>query len=135
MAKSLFVKGADFVTSMVFMFASTNLVVELGIVLVVLMGWQFAASEFVGGAIMIVLLVLLGGVFLGGRAVAAARERLNEPAAGSADAHEHHEPRSRPTRHDHSHEQQCDAGGLPGGARGSASAVPGPTRRPTRCPT
>ncbi len=92
MAKSLFAKGADFVTAMVFMFASTNLVVELGIVLVVLMGWQFAASEFVGGAIMIVLLVLLGGVFLGGRRVAAARERLNEPTAGSSDAHEHHEP-------------------------------------------
>ena len=92
MAKSLFAKGADFVTAMVFMFASTNLVVELGIVLVVLMGWQFAASEFVGGAIMIVLLVLLGGVFLGGRRVAAARERLNELTAGSSDAHEHHEP-------------------------------------------
>jgi uncharacterized protein len=82
MAKSLFAKGADFVTSMVFMFASTNLVVELGIVLVVLMGWQFAASEFVGGTIMIVLLVLLGGAFLGGRAVAAARQRLQEPTAG-----------------------------------------------------
>ncbi|HUY67483.1 MAG TPA: permease, partial [Acidimicrobiales bacterium] len=41
MSKSLFVKGADFVASMVFMFASTNLVIELGIVLVVLMGWQF----------------------------------------------------------------------------------------------
>jgi len=45
MAKSLFQKGADFVAAMVFMFASTNLVVELGIVLVVLMGWQFAARR------------------------------------------------------------------------------------------
>jgi uncharacterized protein len=92
MAKSLFAKGADFVTSMVFMFASTNLVVELGIVLVVLMGWQFAASEFVGGAIMIVLLVLLGGAFLGGRAVVAARQRLQEPTAGvpGDGGHEHH---------------------------------------------
>ena len=60
MAKSLFVKGADFVAAMVFMFASTNLVIELGIVLVVLMGWQFAVSEFVGGIIMIVLLTMLG---------------------------------------------------------------------------
>ena len=57
MAKSLFQHGADFVTSMVFMFASTNLVIELGIVLWVLMGWQFALAEFVGGAIMIVLFV------------------------------------------------------------------------------
>ena len=45
MAKSLFVKGADFVAASVFMVASTNLVIELGIVLIVLMGWQFAADE------------------------------------------------------------------------------------------
>jgi hypothetical protein len=64
MAKSLFVKGADFVAAMVFMFASTNLVLELGIVLIVLMGWQFAASEFVGGAIMIMLLTTFGGLWL-----------------------------------------------------------------------
>jgi hypothetical protein len=76
MAKSLFVKGADFVAAMVFMFAATNLVVELGIVLIVLMGWQFAASEFVGGAIMIVLLSLLGGLWLRGRLVTGARDRL-----------------------------------------------------------
>ena len=55
MGKSLFVKGADFVAANVFMFASTNLVIELGIVLIVLMGWQFAVTEFVGGIIMIVL--------------------------------------------------------------------------------
>src|SRR5207248_11776942 len=61
MAKSLFQKGADFVTAMIFMFASTNLVLELGIVLVVLMGWQFAAAEFVGGPIMIALLAVTGG--------------------------------------------------------------------------
>ena len=60
MAKSLFQKGADFTTAMVFMFASTNLVVELGVVLLILMGWQFAAAEFLGGPIMIVLLVVVG---------------------------------------------------------------------------
>jgi len=76
MAKSLFVKGADFVAASVFMFASTNLVIELGIVLVVLMGWQFAASEFVGGVIMIVLLSLAGGLWLRGRAVVDARAGL-----------------------------------------------------------
>lgn len=76
MAKSLFVKGADFVSTGVFMFASTNLVIELGVVLVVLMGWQFALSEFVGGIIMIVLLGALGGLWLRGRLVVAARERL-----------------------------------------------------------
>src|ERR1700712_1167460 len=56
LAKSLFARGADFTASLVFMIASTNLVVELGIVLWLLIGWQFALAEFVGGAIMIVLL-------------------------------------------------------------------------------
>ena len=101
MAKSLFVKGADFVTAMVFMFASTNLVVELGIVLVVLIGWQFAAAEFVGGAIMIVLLALLGALVLTGRRIEAARVRLAD--AGSASDEEaadalQHQPWSRRLR-------------------------------------
>src|SRR5437763_14882856 len=61
MAKSLFQKGADFISAMVFMFASTNLVVELGVVLLILMGWQFALAEFIGGPITIVLLALVGG--------------------------------------------------------------------------
>ncbi|MHB8450550.1 MAG: permease, partial [Mycobacteriales bacterium] len=59
LAKSLFARGADFTSAMVFMIASTNLVVELGVVLWLLIGWQFALAEFVGGAIMIVLLTLL----------------------------------------------------------------------------
>jgi uncharacterized protein len=76
MAKSLFVKGADYIAAMVFMFASTNLVLELGIVLIVLMGWQFAVSEFVGGFIMISLLATLGALWLRGRLVVQARARL-----------------------------------------------------------
>jgi uncharacterized membrane protein YraQ (UPF0718 family)/YHS domain-containing protein len=56
LAKSLVSKGADFTAAMVFMFASTNLVLELGLILWVLIGWQFALAEFVGGAIMIILL-------------------------------------------------------------------------------
>jgi len=86
MSKSLFVKGADFLASLVFMFASTNLVLELGIVLIVLMGWQFAAAEFVGGAIMIVLLTVLGGLWFRGRMIARAREHLDAEAAGG---HQH----------------------------------------------
>jgi uncharacterized membrane protein YraQ (UPF0718 family)/YHS domain-containing protein len=89
MAKSLFAKGADFVTAAVFMIASTNLVLELGVVLIVLIGWQFAASEFVGGFVMIALLGGLGGVFFRGRLVAAARERLTTgPAPAAEHAHE-----------------------------------------------
>src|SRR5207245_1230779 len=76
MAKSLFQKGADFISAMVFMFASTNLVIELGVVLVILMGWQFAAAEFVGGFVMIVLLAALGSFVLRGALVRQARDRL-----------------------------------------------------------
>jgi uncharacterized membrane protein YraQ (UPF0718 family)/YHS domain-containing protein len=59
LAHSIYRKGADFTASMVFMFASTNLVIELGIVLWLLIGWQFALAEFVGGAVMIALLSIL----------------------------------------------------------------------------
>ena len=59
LAHSIYKKGADFTTSMVFMFASTNLVIELGIVLWLLIGWQFAVAEFVGGAVMITLLAIV----------------------------------------------------------------------------
>ncbi len=92
MAKSLFAKGADYIAAMVFMFASTNLVIELGIVLVVLMGWQFAVSEFVGGIIMIVLLATLGALWLRGRLVVQARERLQ----GEEEMHAHEHRPSEP---------------------------------------
>src|SRR5256885_4657136 len=59
LAKTLFQRGADFTTAQAFMFASTNLVVELGIVLWLLIGWEFAAAEFVGGALMIVQLAVV----------------------------------------------------------------------------
>jgi uncharacterized protein len=88
MAKSLFVRGADYIAAMVFMFASTNLVIELGVVLIVLMGWQFAASEFLGGFIMIGLLATLGALWLRGRLVVAARARL-EGQAEADDQHAH----------------------------------------------
>ena len=64
LAKSLFARGADFTSAMIFMIASTNLVVELGIVLWLLIGWQFALAEFVGGAVMIVLLAVVLPRFL-----------------------------------------------------------------------
>ncbi len=85
MAKSLFQKGADFVSAMIFMFASTNLVLELGVVLVVLMGWQFGAAEFVGGPIMIVLLALTGGFVVRRGLADRARERLQQGMVGGHD--------------------------------------------------
>jgi len=97
MAKSLVAKGADFVAAMVFMFASINLVVELGIVLVVLIGWQFAAAEFVGGAIMIVLLALAGALVLTGRRVEAPGPACPPPAATATTRR----PRTCSTNHGH----------------------------------
>jgi len=78
MAKTLFQRGADFVSSMVFMFASTNLVIELGIVIWVLLGWQFALGELVGGVIMIVLFSWLARYVLKRREIDAARARLGD---------------------------------------------------------
>ncbi len=95
MAKSLFQKGADFTTAMIFMFASTNLVVELGVVLLVLMGWQFALAEFVGGPIMIVGLALVGGLVFSPRLVRAARARLERAPATDASGSVHARPRRR----------------------------------------
>jgi len=59
LARTLFARGADFTAATVFMVASTNLVIELGLVLWLLIGWQFAAAEFVGGAIMVALLAVV----------------------------------------------------------------------------
>lgn len=86
MARSLFAGGADYLAALVFMFASTNLVIELGLVLLVLIGWQFVAAEFIGGAIMIALLVIGGGLWLRGRAISQARAR----AEAATDDHHHH---------------------------------------------
>ena len=125
MAKSLFVRGADYIAAMVFMFASTNLVIELGIVLIVLMGWQFAVSEFVGGFIMIVLLATLGALWLRGRLVVAARARLEgrrQPDTSTTTTPTHAEVRRR----------RGDDASLRTGLRSPAS---GRTARPTPWPT
>ena len=87
MAKSLFAKGADYIAAMVFMFASTNLVLELGVVLVVLMGWQFAVSEFVGGIVMIALLATLGALWLRGRRIVESRARVSASVPGAGHQH------------------------------------------------
>ena len=89
MAKSLFQKGADFTTAMVFLLASTNLVLELGLVLWILIGWQFALSEYVGGIIMIALLALIARFFFKPALVEAARERVQSRATDLTE-HEHH---------------------------------------------
>ncbi len=85
-AKSLFQKGASASTALAFQFASTNLVWELGLVLWVLIGWQFTLAEYVGGLVMIVLMAVLLRVFVSPRLEDQAREHAQEADAG----HQHH---------------------------------------------
>jgi uncharacterized protein len=87
LARSLFRKGADFTAAMAFEIGSTNLVIELGVILALLMGWQFTAAEFVGGPIMIVLLAVLFRFFLRGKLLDAAREQAERGVAGSMEGH------------------------------------------------
>jgi uncharacterized membrane protein YraQ (UPF0718 family) len=87
LARSLFRKGADFTAAMAFEIGSTNLVVELGIILALLMGWQFTAAEFVGGPVMIVVLAVLFRFFVRSQLVDAAREQAERGIAGSMEGH------------------------------------------------
>ena len=87
LARSLFRKGADFTAAMAFQFASTNLVLELGVILWVLMGWQFTLAEFVGGPIMIILMALLFRRFLTKRMREDARRQADRGIAGSMEGH------------------------------------------------
>src|SRR5256885_2959422 len=87
LARSLFRKGAGFTAAMAFEIASTNLVVELGIILALLMGWRFTLAEFVGGPIMIVLLAVLFRIFLRRRLVPAALGQARQGAAGALEGH------------------------------------------------
>jgi len=77
-AKSLFQKGASFVSSIAFMLASTNLVIELGIVISIFLGWQFVVGEYVGGIILILSCWLLIKVINPKKLIKEARENLGE---------------------------------------------------------
>src|SRR3954469_15654241 len=87
LARSLFRKGASFTSAMAFEIASTNLVVELGIIMALLLGWEFTTAEFVGGPIMIVLLALLFRRFLSRRLLDGARAQADHAIAGSMEGH------------------------------------------------
>src|SRR4051795_8878583 len=87
LARSLFRKGANFTAAMAFEIGSTNLVIELGIILTLLLGWQFTAAEFVGGPVMIVLLAVLFRIFVRKRLIAKAREQADRGLAGSMEGH------------------------------------------------
>src|SRR3954452_21527080 len=85
-AKSLFEKGASAASALAFQFASTNLVWELGLVLWVLIGWQFTAAEYVGGIVMIALMWAMLRVFVSPQLEEEAREHARDADAG----HQHH---------------------------------------------
>jgi hypothetical protein len=87
LARSLFRKGASFSAAMTFEIASTNLVVELGVILALLIGWQFTLAEFVGGPLMIVLLAVLFRLFLRQRLLDAAATQTEKGLAGSMEGH------------------------------------------------
>jgi uncharacterized protein len=86
-ARSMFRKGANFTASMAFQFASTNLVLELGILLAVLMGWQFTLAEFTGGPLMIAIMILLFKAFLTPQIVEEARQQANKGLLGRMEGH------------------------------------------------
>ena len=87
LARSIFRKGANFTAAIAFQFASTNLVIELGIIMIVLMGWQFALAEFIGGPVMIVILALLFKAFLTPRLVEGARRQAEKGVKGIMEGH------------------------------------------------
>jgi uncharacterized membrane protein YraQ (UPF0718 family) len=87
LARSLFRKGADFTAAMAFQFASTNLVIELGIIMALLLGWQFVLGEFVGGPLMIVFLAILFRSFLTRSLVEEARAEAEKGRLGSMEGH------------------------------------------------
>jgi uncharacterized membrane protein YraQ (UPF0718 family) len=87
LARSLFRKGANFTAAMAFQFASTNLVIELGIIMALLLGWQFVLGEFVGGPLMIVFLAILFRLFLKRQLVDEARAEAEKGRLGSMEGH------------------------------------------------
>ena len=86
-ARSMFRKGADFNAAMAFQFASTNLVLELGIVLWAMMGWRFTAATWAGGVVMIAILSTLLRIFFRKRLVEEARANADKGLAGRMEGH------------------------------------------------
>jgi uncharacterized membrane protein YraQ (UPF0718 family) len=87
LARSLFRKGASFSAAIVFELASTNLVIELGIIMALLLGWQFTLAEFVGGPIIIVLMAVFFRIFVRQKLIDGAREQAEKGLAGSMEGH------------------------------------------------
>src|SRR5947208_4637275 len=87
LARSLFQKGASFTSAMAFELASTNLVIELGIILLVLMGWQFMAAEYLGGILMVLFLAVIFRLTLTPRLIERAQAQAQKGLAGRMEGH------------------------------------------------
>jgi len=87
LARSIFRKGANFTAAMAFELASTNLVLELSIIIIVLMGWQFALAEFIGAPIMVAVMVLLFRMFLSPHLLSEAKEQADRGLSGRMEGH------------------------------------------------
>src|ERR1700735_4586743 len=87
LARSLFRKGANFTAAIAFQLASTNLVIELGLILALLLGWQFTLAEFVGGPLIIIGVALVFRRFMTRRLLDAARAQADRGIAGSMEGH------------------------------------------------
>ncbi len=86
-SRSLFRQGASFINSMIFEIASTNLIIELGIIMAILLGWQFTLAEFVGGPLMIILIAVFYRIFLRKKLIEEAHKQANIGVAGSMEGH------------------------------------------------
>ena len=86
-ARSLFRKGATLANAIIFEFASTNIVFELGLVLLILLGWQFLGAELLGGLLMVVLLAIVFRATLSNRLINAARRQAERGLLGRMEGH------------------------------------------------
>src|SRR5438477_10200919 len=87
LARSIFQKGASFTAAMVFEIASTNLVIELGIILIVLLGWQFTAAEFIGGILMVIFIAVIFRLTLTPKLVQMAKAHAEKGIMGRMEGH------------------------------------------------
>ena len=87
LARSIFRRRANFTAAMAFELASTNLVAELSIILIVLMGWQFALAEFAGGPLMVVIVAVLFRLFFSRKLVKQAKEQADKGIKGAMEGH------------------------------------------------
>jgi uncharacterized protein len=86
-ARALFRKGANFTAAMAFELGSTNLVAELGIIMAILLGWQFTLAEFMGAPLMVAIMAVLFRMFLKPQLVEKAREQANKGISGVMEGH------------------------------------------------